>query len=1000
MAEGSARLLSAEENSKFDDTVHNGTGPALILTEAEETLWLHQQQDPDAVLKHLVGFRLRGDPNLPRLAAALHATFTSLPALNVRYRFSPDGELEKLAGSNPADCLRIERVNGEAQAIERLLAEQATAWDLEKEAPIRALLLLGPDSLVLGFVVHRILGGVIAWKPLLETLSRAYRGERPPTVEPADADIRREVDQEIGLAPPEHEAPLAAWLLRGAGASVRDFSKARLLDQSLEPRLAARFGTVIKQVSFMALTGPHPTPQGLLAATALQAGTFLAGLGGIRAIDVSLPRRPSAGFADLTLPFCSERFLRVTMPAEMADKAKALAEIDACLARQEAGRLDLRPRAEQDEAPRPLLYLIWLSDAAEALPLEGVLVERLPLPTLAPRPDFALGLGRHGEEGSLALELLTGQAVSPTAGAFLLERLAGMFAGEGAALPATWSEDLVALRGPEAAAPPAASPATGHGKDRVAQLILAEFRQALAAPEMTADDDFFDHGGHSLIATRVIGRLLSTHGVEVHFNDLFRHPTAAGLARHAVRHGETAEVAAVPAGGTSLVAPLSLAQASLWKIYAAFGFGEIFNLPFALRFLDRVDEDIFARAFQDLLERHSGLRTLFRQEEDGSVRQHVVPPEELGAYRWFWPSRESDIADRGREAGYRFDLAGELPLRLRFMIEPESGRQVLSLLFHHMALDEWSVNLMMDDLDHAYRQRAAGKMPVWPEQPAPFHEFALLQHRAGLNQAHLRYWTDRLRHTPRNQQILPRPIAADSAAKPASNAGGWVELTFESAVTEGLYALAKQSGASLFNVVYAAIAGSLHLLGCLDELVVGTSASGRNEPEFFDTIGYFTTVVAHRVGFSPDDTVAGLIEQVKNTINGSLPNTDIPIDLVEEALGISREREHLFEVFIQLHAKNKFNGAFTLEDGRQIAFRQVDPDRHESVLGLQFEVMEEKRDGERCIRVMMTYRSEHYDDEQVELLRRTTMAVFRHFAQPGGAATRLAELKPAIAATP
>ncbi|WP_438893643.1 phosphopantetheine-binding protein, partial [Bacillus cereus group sp. BC326] len=61
--------------------------------------------------------------------------------------------------------------------------------------------------------------------------------------------------------------------------------------------------------------------------------------------------------------------------------------------------------------------------------------------------------------------------------------------------------------------------------------ILAEFRTALANQTMTADDDFFDFGGHSLIATRVIGRLLSDHGIEIHINDMFSFPSAKQLAQ-------------------------------------------------------------------------------------------------------------------------------------------------------------------------------------------------------------------------------------------------------------------------------------------------------------------------------------------------------------------------------------------------------------------------------------------------------------------------------------
>lgn len=174
--------------------------------------------------------------------------------------------------------------------------------------------------------------------------------------------------------------------------------------------------------------------------------------------------------------------------------------------------------------------------------------------------------------------------------------------------------------------------------------------------------------------------------------------------------------------------------------------------------------------------------------------------------------------------------------------------------------------------------------------------------------------------------------------------------------------------------------------------MVGTSASGRTDSGYFDTIGYFTTVVAHRVRFREEMTVGELITSVKNTVNGSLEHSEIPIDLVEEALGMTPGRDHLFEVFIQIHAKNKLNGTLSGPDGKSVEFRQIDPDKHESMLGLQFEVMEEMIGGERSIRVLMSYRSDRYGPEDVDRLRSTTSGVFSRFAEAGASNRMLTTL--------
>jgi len=155
----------------------------------------------------------------------------------------------------------------------------------------------------------------------------------------------------------------------------------------------------------------------------------------------------------------------------------------------------------------------------------------------------------------------------------------------------------------------------GMGVEKIANIILNEFRSALGDPEITLDDDFFDRGGHSLVATRIIGKLAKTHGIEISFNDFFQSPTAAVLAAGAtVNIGDDAPDASPRTSDDAVLAPLTLAQTFLWRAYAGCGFSSIFNLPFVLNFLDRVDEDVFLEAFNDILVRHPGYGRLFTRK--------------------------------------------------------------------------------------------------------------------------------------------------------------------------------------------------------------------------------------------------------------------------------------------------------------------------------------------------------------------------------------------------
>jgi acyl carrier protein len=62
------------------------------------------------------------------------------------------------------------------------------------------------------------------------------------------------------------------------------------------------------------------------------------------------------------------------------------------------------------------------------------------------------------------------------------------------------------------------------------ELVAAAWRQALKLPRVSMNDNFFEVGGHSLLAAKVFADLQKTVAVELSLMDLFKAPTAAGLA--------------------------------------------------------------------------------------------------------------------------------------------------------------------------------------------------------------------------------------------------------------------------------------------------------------------------------------------------------------------------------------------------------------------------------------------------------------------------------------
>ncbi|MBY8067684.1 peptide synthetase [Vibrio fluvialis] len=949
------------------------------LSEFEQQVWLHHEQCGDSSHQWLSAFRLSGDVHLSLLLEALESMLQSLPDLNVRYQLNDEFELIKLFSTSPGQRVELVQVADRTEAVQHLLNWQNERIDLAFEPPMQFRLLLG-DELILAARHHRILAHNINWQTLLNSLSSFYQGE-------LNAEAWTQSHQtELPLAHPlySREQPLnSAYLWLAAGeSSVRSIEWLGSERIKTTQRRAEKVRVSLPVHALTQLT-EHKGAQAsldhgvMLCAAVTEFARFIARLSGKTQQTVFAPKQVVQRHHELNGSVVQSGLLRLTLDTANQPRKTLFDNVENQWRVGESNACGL-------VNPDDLAILVtWSVDPAVHLRLGKVQTETVRLAPLHCDFDLVLALGISCDN-KLLLELTTGERLSPYIAGWLLEQFTASLGHDiNIAVTTTPTESVVNELTPQ----------RGE-RERIAALIAEAFGAALNRVNFSIHDDFFDFGGHSLIATRVIGQLKTEHQVEVHINDLFSQPTAWGLAEHAISHSHSLPVQAQnEVQPMRHHAPLSFAQASLWKAYAAFGYNELFNIPFALRFLDPVDETLFGLAFEDVMRRHSVLRTRFVTEGD-TVEQHVVPEAELSQYRWFWRSEDTGNVERqtalNQEASHVFDLSRELPVRLRFVRDPNSGLQYLSFLFHHVVLDEWSVNVLMDDLREAYQVRASGSTPQWRAQPLPFSEYAARQHERGFDESHLAYWLKQFEGVPLDAPLLPE-LQNQPDAEP-SDAGGWVEFKLDTNVALGLNQLARQQGASLFNVVYAAISLALKKLGAPSQLIVGTPASGRLDAEFFDTVGYFTTLAMHVVHFDRAESVAELIAQVKNTINESLDYSDVPIDWVEDALlGERTDKHHLFEVMIQLHAKNKLHGELVSAQ-QAVRFEQVDPEKSESALGLQFEVMEERVGGEDRVRVLMSYRSDQYGDAQVKTLTETTQRMLARFAEPNAEQTLLCEL--------
>ncbi|WP_328609010.1 condensation domain-containing protein [Amycolatopsis sp. NBC_00345] len=858
----------------------------LPLSALQEAMWVSWQVEPERWV-HLVPLTLavRGELDLDRLREAVAVLCARYPMFTGRVVVTPEGT--RLTWAD-APAIPFVVTDGDEQAVHDA---RRRPIDLAQGPLARVEVVRGREGVTVVFTVHHLVLDGASIPPVLDDLSRAYRGERlgePDDVAPFADYARRSWELAVGA----EGAPMRAfWRSTLSGAAPARPLPAHQGSQGAPPVVV-------------------PVPAGLVAEvkrTARELGvTYFTMMYGALFAAV----HHHSGADDLIVS-TAHHGRRGNALSEQVGSFAGLLPIrqrmrDSDTYRELAQRLSRDLRAATAHGGLPLAAILRAADLVGPEARDRVSDVVLTYWNTAAGPHDV----RHLDFGPAELDLVDATNASDqrltvllqedgsgssliwqdhhgTLGAGLLSALADdhltMVAEMTADPGRTLAQGRAGLHpsraaGPAAAPVPAAGAAPRKAPDTHQEVMAALAQvwcETLGVASVDPLDSFFLLGGHSLLASAVVHRINERLGVTVSVRDLFAHSVLGDLAEVVARAPKTAEAGTAQArAGTVFRA--SRFQEGIWLAERLDPEHARYHIPLSWTVSGHLEPETLRSALTLLTTRHQILRARF-VDEDGLLYQETLPAHQA----------ELDTADlSGLSAVDRAERLAEWPEQAGRSLDPTRGRllraglfdvaeggQVLALCAHHLVLDGESVPLLLRELELCHRL-ATGRARTAPP-PAQYHDRA----EAEVSAEDLAHWRKRL-------DGAPGSLALTGPAEPEPH--GAVTIPLAEGTTAALLPVRLERKVSGFMIAAASVAAVLHRWSGQDDLTFGIPVATRGGPGAGEVIGPRLNTLVLRSRAEPATTLADLLDAVRESVIDAFEYQDVPLESVVRELRPSR----------------------------------------------------------------------------------------------------------------
>jgi len=461
------------------------------------------------------------------------------------------------------------------------------------------------------------------------------------------------------------------------------------------------------------------------------------------------------------------------------------------------------------------------------------------------------------------------------------------------------------------------------------------------------EDNFFEMGGHSLKAIRLIARVHKAFQVKLELEEVFSFPMLKELARLIAGKSRESFKAIHPVEKKEYY-PLSSTQKRLYFLRQLEPEGTGYNLSDIMEFEEEIDVKKVEQTFRQLIQRHESLRTSFHLIDDQPVQkvhapmhidftieqnlatedtentekknyklQNTMPlsikkagaktntnyklqitnqKEKTNTTQYSDPKSQKLRAKSFISSFVRpFDLARP-PLFRVGVIRPDKNKYIFMMDMHHIISDGTSQEVFSEEFKRLYEGKESVSLKLQYKDYAQWQREEI--DRGELKQQEI-YW---LKEFSGDIPVLelptdyPRPLIQGFE-------GDNIRFAMEKEVSQVLKRLAQQEDVTLYMVLLAAVNVLLFKLSNQEDIVIGTPVVGRRHADLEGIIGMFVNTLTLRNYPRGEKTFAWFLKEVREKTMEAFENQEYPFEELVDRAAVHRDmsRNPLFDVMFALH---------------------------------------------------------------------------------------------------